>query len=137
MEKEVLYTKQFEIYEVDLTQKGLEILPCVIIQNNKGNMHSPTTIVMPLVKDKIEDVALYLKVNVENLGEMYIFASYVQVIDKSWITNKKPLAVINDSNIQKQIAQYYLASAGLKVIYENGEKKIIDMSEEELNVYYK
>lgn len=31
--------------------------PCIVIQNNKGNKHSPTTIVAPLiVADKVEEL---------------------------------------------------------------------------------
>lgn len=52
MGETVLYTKQYDIYEVDLSDLGFGILPCVIIQNNIGNKFSPTTIVAPLLREK-------------------------------------------------------------------------------------
>lgn len=44
--------KRGEIYYIDLSPcKGSEqggLRPCVIVQNNKGNEHAPTLIVVPL-----------------------------------------------------------------------------------------
>ncbi len=137
MGQEVLYTKKYDVYEVDLTSKQLGVLPCVIIQNDMGNKHSPTTIVMPLVKEKTEQNGLYFKVNLKNLGELYVFASFVQVVDKSrMLKTDVPLSCIEDEETKEKLGKYYLANAGMKKEKINGEYKIVDMTQEELELIY-
>ena len=52
MQNNNIFTKQFSVYEADLSDIGLGISPCIIIQNDIGNRYSPTTIVMPIVPQK-------------------------------------------------------------------------------------
>lgn len=137
MKQKVLFTKKYDVYEVDLTSKGLGVLPCVIIQNDMGNQHSPTTIVMPLVKEKLEEHGLYFKISLKNLGELYVFASFVQVIDKSrMLKTDIPLSCIEDEETREKLGRYYLANAGMKREKINGEYKIVDMTQEELDLIY-
>lgn len=137
MKQKVLFTKKYDIYEVDLTSKHLGVLPCVIIQNDMGNKHSPTTIVMPLVKEKMEQNGLYFKVNLKNLGEYYVFASFVQVIDKScMLKSDTPLSCIEDEETKEKLGRYYLANAGMKKEKVNGKYQIVHMTQEELELIY-
>ena len=137
MKEEVLFTRQFEIYEVDLSDMKMGILPCIIIQNDIGNRYSPTTIVMPLVRKKIEQKGLYFKIKLKNLGELYVCASYMKVIDKSRLSHRSPIDIIEDRQIINQIERFYFANAGLKVELVNGERRIEALSDEELNFFYK
>lgn len=137
MKQKVPFTKKYDIYRVDLTSKQLGILPCVIIQNDIGNKYSPTTIVMPLVKEKLDKNGLYFKVNVQNLGEMYVFASFVQVIDKNrMIKGDAPISCIEDKEAREKLGRYYLANVGMKKEKVNGKYHIVDMTQEELNLIY-
>lgn len=137
MGQKVLFTKKYDVYEVDLTSKQLGVLPCVIIQNDMGNRHSPTTIVMPLVKEKTEPNGLYFKVCLKNLGELYVFASFVQVIDKSCaLITDAPLSCIEDEETKEKLGRYYLANMGMKKEKVNGKYQIVDMTQEELDLIY-
>lgn len=137
MKSNVLFTKKYDIYEVDLTSKNLGVLPCVIIQNDIGNKHSPTTIIMPLVKEKPEKNGLYFKINVKNIGEIYVFASFVQVIDKkALIKGDAPISRIEDKETRERLGKYYLANAGMKKEKVNGKYQIVDMTQEELDSIY-
>lgn len=137
MKSKVLFTKKYDVYEVDLTCKNLGVLPCVIIQNDIGNKYSPTTIIIPLVKEKLERNGLYFKVNVKNLGEMYAFASFVQVIDKSAIIKgDSPISCIEDKKAREKLRRYYLANTGMKKEKINGKYQIVDMTQEELELIY-
>ena len=113
------------------------ILTCIIIQNDIGNRYSPTTIVMPLVHKKIEQKGLYFKIQLKKLGELYVCASYMKVIDKSRLCHRSPIDVIEDRQIIGQIERFYFANAGLKVELVNGERRIEALSDEELNFFYK
>lgn len=62
MKQRVPFTKKYDVYNVDLSRKELGVLPCVIIQNDIENRYSPITIIMPLLKEKIEKNGLYFKV---------------------------------------------------------------------------
>ena len=90
----MLYTKQYDIYEVDLSDLGFGILPCVIIQNNIGNKFSPTTIVAPLLREKGGKGYLYCDINSKKLGKLYVYVSFVKTIDKSRIIEKNPIGTI-------------------------------------------
>jgi len=137
MKQKVPFTKKYDIYEVDLTRKGLGILPCIIIQNDIGNKHSPTTIIMPLVTEKLEKNGLYFKVKLKNLGELYVFTSFIQAIDKSCILNvDNPLSCIEDEETREKLGRYYLANAGMKKVKVNGKYQIVDMTQEELDLIY-
>lgn len=54
MQNNFSFTKQFSLYEADLSNMGLGISPYIIIQNNIGNRYSPTTIIISIVPQKLE-----------------------------------------------------------------------------------
>jgi len=136
MQNKSLFTKQFSIYEADLSDIGLGISPCIIIQNDVGNKYSPTTIIMPLVPQKLEKHYLYFKIFLKAFGEMYVLASFVKCISKSRLTTVQPLEIIDDKQIIEKIYQYYLANSGMKAIWISGKKEIVDLTESELSKLY-
>lgn len=132
-----LFTKKFNVYEADLSDIGLGVSPCIIIQNDVGNKYSPTTIIMPLVQKKSEKGCLYFKVRLKNLGDMYVLASYVKCIDKRRLTTNQPIDFIEDSETKTRLAQFYYANMGVKVQFVNGKRRIVDMTDSELDFLYK
>lgn len=137
MKQRVPFTKKYDVYNVDLSRKELGVLPCVIIQNDIGNRYSPTTIIMPLLKEKIEKNGLYFKVKLKSLGERYVFASFVQVIDKSTIIEvDSPISCIEKKEDREKLCKYYLANAGMKRQRVNGKLQVVDMTQEELDLIY-
>ena len=133
----MLYTKQYDIYEVDLSDLGFGILPCVIIQNNIGNKFSPTTIVAPLLREKGWKGYLYCDINSKKLGKLYVYVSFVKTIDKSRIIEKNPIGTIEDIKQKKKLSRFMLANMGIKTKIVNGEKQVIELSNEELDLFYK
>ncbi|MDD3393080.1 MAG: type II toxin-antitoxin system PemK/MazF family toxin [Anaerotignum sp.] len=137
MKNGILFTKKFNVYEADLSDIGLGVSPCIIIQNDVGNKYCPTTIIMPLMHKKEEKGCLYFKVRLKNLGDMYVLASYVKCIDKRRLTTNQPIDVIEDSETKTKLTQFYFANAGMKVQFVNGKRKIVDMTDSELDFLYK
>lgn len=137
MGKDILYTKQFDVYEAELSDMGIGIVPCVIVQNNVGNKFSTTTIIAPLVSEKKEKGCLYFKIKLKNLGEMYVFVSSVRAISKSRLTNKSPIDSIDDANTKARLSMFLLANMGVKSVLIDGKRKIVDLSDEELDSFYK
>ena len=136
MQTDFIFTKQFSVYEADLSDIGLGISPCIIIQNDIGNKYSPTTIIMPIVPQKLEGHYLFFKINLNTLGNMYVLASCVKCISKSRLTTKYPLEIIENKQIIEKIYQYYLANSGMKAIWISGKKEIVDLTELELSQLY-
>jgi mRNA interferase MazF len=79
-----------EIYYVDLgigegsEQSGLR--PAVIIQNNSGNVHSPTVIVAVITTADKPNIPTHLKINLR--GESTILCEQIRTISKSRVRNK-------------------------------------------------
>lgn len=92
---------------VDLNGDGSEqggVRPCIIVQNNKGNTYSSTTIVIPLTKktNKNGTLPTYTIIKAKDLGNNFsdsiALAEQVRVIDKSKIVSvgkSIPKTVIN------------------------------------------
>lgn len=80
-----------EIYYIDLSpvrnseQGGMR--PCVIVQNNKGNEHAPTTIVVPLTT-KSKKLLPTHKVVREGIKDSIALCEQVRTIDKSRISGE-------------------------------------------------
>jgi mRNA interferase MazF len=101
--------KRGEIYLADLTDaSGSEqsrVRPVVIIQNNLGNKHSPTTIVACLsskVDTKAHLPTHYLIINNDDLRyQSMVMCEQIKVIDKSRLLkkitklNKRQMNIIN------------------------------------------
>ena len=74
-----------EIYYIDLSpvrnseQGGIR--PCVIVQNNKGNEHAPTTIVVPLTTKSKKMLPTHRVVR-EGTKESIALCEQVRTIDK-------------------------------------------------------
>lgn len=136
MKNDFIFTKQFSVYKADLSDMGLGISPCIIIQNDIGNKYSPTTIIMPLVSQKLEGHHLYFKISLNTLNDMYVLASCVKCISKSRLTTKQPIEIIENKQIIEKIYQYYLANSGMKAIRVSDKKEIVDLTESELSQLY-
>lgn len=80
-----------EIYYIDLSpvrnseQGGIR--PCVIVQNNKGNEHAPTTIVVPLTT-KTKKLLPTHRVVREGTKESIALCEQVRTIDKCRISGR-------------------------------------------------
>lgn len=103
--------KRNEIYYVTFGNKNKGsvqsgIRPAVILQNDKGNENSPTTIVAPLTT---KQKSLYLPIHIEiekdnknNLNEnSVLLLEQIITIDKSRILNK--IGVIEDKDLINKI----------------------------------
>lgn len=82
--KEVITMKKYEIYMVDLGENvGSEqngYRPCVILQNDKGNRFSTTTIVAPITKQTKRFTTTHL--DIEGLREpSKILFEQIRVVD--------------------------------------------------------
>ena len=108
-----------EIYLVDLSenvgseQSGLR--PALIIQNEVGNVNSPTTIIAPLtskVKAKIETHVVLTPYDCGILRESTVLCEQIRVIDKQRIVRK----VGEVTNMEKieDINRKLLISIGIK-----------------------
>lgn len=105
-----------EIYYADLSpvvgseQGGLR--PVLILQNDAGNRHSPTTIVAAITskRDKTE-MPTHVKIKVDGLNkESLVLLEQLRTIDKSRV--KEKIAVLDAENVQ-QIDKALAISIGL------------------------
>ena len=108
-----------EIYLIDLSdyigseQSGIR--PAVVVQNNMGNIHSPTTIVCPLTSKKKDLEATHVILRPEDAGvikESVVLCEQVRVIDKSRI--KKKLGEVTNLQKIEDINQKISISLGLR-----------------------
>lgn len=107
-----------EIYLIDLTdQVGSEqggIRPAVVVQNEAGNVYSPTTIVCPLTskQKKLSATHVLLTPSDANIvKESTVLCEQMRVIDK--IRIKKKLGEVNNLRKIEDINQKILVSLGL------------------------
>lgn len=109
-----------EIYLIDLDhQIGSEqsgVRPAVIVQNEIGNIYSPTTIVCPLTSKKKRMSATHVELTPEDAGVMtdsIVLCEQVRVIDKARIRKKlgevKNIEKINDIN-QKILVSFGIST---------------------------
>jgi len=83
--------KRGEIYYIDLSptqgseQGGLR--PCVIVQNDKGNEHAPTTIVVPLTTQSKRKLPTHVSVR-EGKKLSLALCEQIRTIDKSRIEGR-------------------------------------------------
>ena len=113
--------KRNEIYYVNFGEntKGCEqagVRPAIILQNDKGNKYSPTTIVAPLTtKQKSLYLPLHIEIkkdNVNNLSEnSIILLEQLFTIDKSRIIDK--IGKIEDKEIIEKINKSLKISLGI------------------------
>ena len=83
--------KRGEIYYIDLSSsKGSEqggLRPCVIIQNDKGNEHAPTTIIIPLTTQTKRKLPTHTNVR-EGTKLSLALCEQIRTIDKSKISGR-------------------------------------------------
>lgn len=108
-----------EIYLIDLTnQVGSEqsgVRPAVIVQNETGNIHSPTTIICPLTSRSKSMSATHVDLSTRDAGivkDSTVLCEQVRVIDKSRV--KKRLGEINNRRKIEEINQKILISFGIE-----------------------
>lgn len=108
-----------EIYLIDLSnQVGSEqsgVRPAVVVQNEMGNIHSPTTIVCPLTSKQKSMAATHVNLTPEDAGvikESTVLCEQVRVIDKTRI--KRKLGEVKNLKKIEDINQKILISFGIK-----------------------
>lgn len=109
-----------EIYLIDLSnQIGSEqsgVRPAVVVQNEMGNIHSPTTIICPLTSKSKNMAATHVSLTPEDAGvikESIVLCEQVRVIDKTRI--KKKLGEVTNMDKIEDINQKILVSFGIRM----------------------
>ena len=107
-----------EIYLIDLyNQVGSEqtgVRPALVVQNNIGNQHSPTTIVCPLTTKSKRMSATHVDLTPEDCGVLMdstVLCEQVRVIDKSRI--RKKLGEVRNMKKIEEINRKIMISFGL------------------------
>lgn len=110
-----------EIYLVDLrNQVGSEqsgVRPAVVVQNETGNIYSPTTIVCPLTSKSKSMSVTHVELttaDAEIIRDSVVLCEQVRVIDKTRI--KKRLGQVNNLQKIEDINQKILISFGIKAV---------------------
>ena len=108
-----------EIYLVDLSNHiGSEqsgIRPALIVQNERGNIHSPTTIICPLTSKQKPFLDTHVALTPVDCGiikESTVLCEQVRVVDKTRL-KKKVGEVINRDKIE-DINRKLLISLGME-----------------------
>lgn len=107
-----------ELYLADLNQQvGSEqsgLRPVIIVQNEQGNNHSPTTIICPITsKDKTE-IATHVTITPEDcdiIRESIILCEQVRVVDKTRL--KRKLGQVNNKKIIEEVNKKLMISIGV------------------------
>ena len=107
-----------ELYLADLNQQvGSEqsgLRPVIIVQNEQGNNHSPTTIICPITsKDKTE-IATHVTITPEDcdiIKESIILCEQVRVVDKTRL--KRKLGRVNNKKIIEEVNKKLMISIGV------------------------
>lgn len=107
-----------EIYLVDLdNQLGSEqsgLRPALIIQNDTGNEHSPTTIICPITSQNKSEIATHVSISPDDcdiIKESIILCEQVRVIDKKRLRRK--LGKIYNKQIIDDVNRKLMISIGV------------------------
>lgn len=110
-----------EIYLIDLSnQVGSEqsgVRPAVVVQNETGNIYSPTTIICPLTSKTKSMSATHVELtttDAEIIRDSIVLCEQVRVIDKTRI--KKKLGEVKNLQKIEDINQKILISFGIKAV---------------------
>lgn len=116
-----------EIYLIDLSnQIGSEqsgVRPAIVVQNETGNMYSPTTIICPLTSKTKTMAATHVELTTEDAGiikDSTVLCEQVRVIDKTRI--RKRLGEVTNLQKIEDINQKILISFGINT----GEATVCD-----------
>jgi len=110
-----------EIYLVDLTINtvGSEqggVRPAVIVQNEAGNEHAPTTIICPLTTQSKKKIPTHVDLSREDCGiprDSTVLCEQVRVVSKERL--KKKLGEVTNMQKLNDINQKMIISLGLVV----------------------
>lgn len=101
-----LFCKKGEIYYADLgigvgcEQSGKR--PVLIIQNDKGNLYSPTTIIIPITSKNKTKLPTHVDILLDEPST--ILCEQIKVIDKNRLINKiQDIDNIEMENVEKAI----------------------------------
>lgn len=107
-----------EIYLIDLTNHvGSEqggVRPAVVVQNELGNIHAPTTIVCPLTSKQKNMAATHVSLTPDDAGvvmDSVVLCEQVRVIDKTRI--RKKLGEVTNIKKIEDINRKILVSFGI------------------------
>lgn len=92
------------------------VRPALIVQNEKGNEHSPTTIICPLTSQEKHLQATHVNLTPEDCGIIKtstLLCEQIRVIDKSRI--KRKLGEVKNREIIENINKKLLISIGIGV----------------------
>ena len=127
--------KMFDIYYADLSKNTVNseqggIRPVIVIQNDIGNRHSPTLIVLPITSEiKKENMPTHciLHRSIKNglKVDSMVLAEQIRVIDKSRILDY--IGYLDNTNEQNNVINSYLANITGKKKYSAVWSKIISM----------
>jgi mRNA interferase MazF len=111
-----------EIYLVDLNNHvGSEqtgIRPAIIVQNDAGNSHSPTTIICPLTSQRKPSMMTHVALSPKDCGiikESIVLCEQICVIDKSLV--KKKLGEVRNKAKIEEFNKKLLISIGIEGTY--------------------
>lgn len=85
--------KKYDIYYCDLAGiRGSEqggTRPCIIVQNDTGNLHAPTTIIIPLTTKHTKHLLpTHININTGVPAPSVALCEQIRTIDKSRVKNK-------------------------------------------------
>ena len=110
--------KRGDIYLVDLTDAlGSEqsgVRPAIIMQNDIGNEHSPTTLIVPLTSKKKGMAATHVTISPEDgvIRESEAECEQVRVADKTRLV--KHVGVITNPDVLKEINSKIMVAFGIQ-----------------------
>ena len=123
-----------DVYYADLrpvigSEQG-GIRPVLIIQNDVGNKHSPTVIVLPITSEiKKINMPTHCVIHKSNKNglkvDSMVMAEQIRVIDKSRL--KDYVGFLDDVNEQNKVINTYIANITGKKNYNSIWSKIVDM----------
>lgn len=125
----------FDIYYADLKRNTYNseqggIRPVIVIQNDIGNQHSPTIIVLPITSEikKAGQPTHCILHKTEKNGlkvNSMVMAEQIRVIDKSRLKDK--IGYLDNSKEQNDVINAYMANITGKKTYNSWWSKIINM----------
>lgn len=127
--------KMFDIYYANLSKNTVDseqggIRPVIIVQNNIGNAHSPTVIVLPITSEiKKTNMPTHCIIHKSTKNGLkvnsMVLAEQIRVIDKSRLQDY--IGFLDDVNEQNEVVNSYLANITGKKKYNSVWSKIISM----------
>ena len=127
--------KMFDIYYANLSKNTVAseqggVRPVIIIQNDVGNKHSPTVIVLPITSEiKKINMPTHCVIHKSNKNglkvDSMVMAEQIRVIDKSRL--KDYVGFLDDVNEQNKVINTYIANITGKKNYNSIWSKIVDM----------